>query len=134
MPPSEIFAYKKPDNVRGPRSTISLKRSTHIRQRSTRRPADYPIYYSNNDRILRRSERSDVPIATDAPQQTVSLFDHLVGGHEQRGRNCEAERLGDFEIDHQLVFGRRLHRQVGGLVALENSAGIIARQAVTRQD
>src|ERR1035437_7543495 len=50
MRPSEIFAYKKPDNVRGPRSTISLKRSTHIRQRSTRRPADYPICYSNNDR------------------------------------------------------------------------------------
>src|ERR1019366_9538799 len=45
MRPSEIFAYKKPDNVRGPRSTISLKRSTHIRQRSTRRPADYPICF-----------------------------------------------------------------------------------------
>jgi hypothetical protein len=26
----------------------------------------------------------DVPIATDAPQQTVYLFDHLVGEREQR--------------------------------------------------
>jgi hypothetical protein len=30
-------------------------------------------------KLLQRSERSDVPIATDAPQQIASLFDHLVG-------------------------------------------------------
>ena len=29
-------------------STISLKRSTQNLQRSTRRPADYPIYWSNS--------------------------------------------------------------------------------------
>jgi hypothetical protein len=29
--------------------------------------------------MLQRRERSDVPLATDAPQQTASLFDHFVG-------------------------------------------------------
>jgi hypothetical protein len=33
--------------------------------------------------MLRRGECSDVPIATNAPQQKASLFDYLVGGHEQ---------------------------------------------------
>src|ERR1039458_8804605 len=37
-----------PSSREGHLSTISLKRSTHIHQRSTRRPADYPICYSNN--------------------------------------------------------------------------------------
>src|SRR5262252_5134971 len=30
------------------------------------------------------------------------LFDYLVGGREQRRGHCEAERLGSFEVDHQL--------------------------------
>ena len=37
--------------------------------------------------------------ATDAPQQTVSLFDHLVGASEQCGRHGKAERLGGLEVD-----------------------------------
>jgi hypothetical protein len=34
-----------------------------------------------------------VPLATDAPQQMASLFDHHVGGGEQCRRHGEAERL-----------------------------------------
>jgi len=45
-----------------------------------------------------------VPIATDAPQQTASLFDYLVGAGEQRRWHGEAERLGSVEINHQLDF------------------------------
>src|ERR1035437_992615 len=48
-----------------------------------------------------------VPIATDAPQQTVSLFDHLGRAGKQRVRHGEAERLGGLEIDDQLELGRR---------------------------
>jgi hypothetical protein len=33
----------------------------------------------------------EVPAATDAAQQTVSQFDHLVGAGEQRRRHSEAE-------------------------------------------
>jgi hypothetical protein len=35
--------------------------------------------------------------------RTCRLFDHLVGAAEYRRRHVEAERLGSFQIDHQLV-------------------------------
>ena len=40
------------------------------------------------------------------------LFDHLVGKHKERFRDCKSERLGSLEIDHQFEFRRRLHRKV----------------------
>src|SRR5437899_5427074 len=45
-------------------------------------------------------------------------LDHLVGAREQRWRHVEAERLRGLEVDHQLVFSGRLHRQIGRLFAL----------------
>ena len=51
-------------------------------------------------------------------------FDHLVGAGEQRCGHVEAERLGGLEVDHQFILGRCLHRQVGGLLALENAIDI----------
>ena len=56
----------------------------------------------------------------------AELFDHLVGARQHRGGHFEPERLGGLEVDHQLVLGRCLHRQVGPLLALENAAGIDA--------
>src|SRR5262249_54879025 len=38
---------------------------------------------------------------------------------EIRLRNAQAECLGGFEVDHQLVFGRPLHWQIGRLLTLE---------------
>jgi hypothetical protein len=45
-------------------------------------------------------------------------------------RHVEAKRLSRLQIDVKLDFGGLLDRQVGGFFALENPAGIIARQAV----
>ena len=48
-----------------------------------------------------------------AAKQT--LFDHFVRAGEHRCRQIETDRLGGFQIDHQLVLGRRLHRQISRL-------------------
>ena len=66
-----------------------------------------------------------VPIADMAP-----LFDHLVGTGQQRGWHGEAECLGGLEIDHELVLGRRLHRQVCWLLAFQNAVDVARRAAV----
>jgi hypothetical protein len=55
---------------------------------------------------------------------------HLVGTGEQRWWHLEAKRLGGLEVDHQLVFGRRLHRQIGRLLALEDAIDIAGRATV----
>ena len=58
--------------------------------------------------------------------KTVALFDHLVGAGEQRGRRVETKGPRGLEVDGQLVFGRRLHQQVGRFLALENAIDITA--------
>ena len=42
------------------------------------------------------------------------------------GGTVEAERLRGLEVDYQLEFGRRLHRQIGGLLALEDAIDVDA--------
>src|SRR6516162_7056180 len=66
------------------------------------------------------------------PQAAIKagLFNHLVGAGEQRRRHVEAERLGSREVDHQFVFDRRLHRQVGWLLALEDTVDVAGGTAI----
>src|SRR5947209_596254 len=58
------------------------------------------------------------------------LLDHLVGAGGQTWRHLDAERPRGLEIDHQLVFGRRLHRQVGRLFAFEDAIHVRSGTAV----
>jgi hypothetical protein len=67
-------------------------------------------------------------------QQTATLFDHLVGAGKHRLRNGNTERFGGFEIDDQLVLGRRLHRQVCRFLAFENAIYITSRAPVRVDD
>src|SRR5262249_54873300 len=64
---------------------------------------------------------------THAPQQ-AGLFDQLVGAAAQRERHSQAERLGGLQVDDQLDLRGLLHRQVGGLLALEDATGVDAGQ------
>jgi hypothetical protein len=49
---------------------------------------------------------------TRAPQQIASLFDHLIGPSEQRGWDCEFERIRALEIEYQFEFDGPHYRQV----------------------
>ena len=45
-------------------------------------------------------------------------------------RDGEAERRGSLEVEYQLVLRRRLHRQVGGLLAFEDAIDVAGRAPV----
>ena len=63
-------------------------------------------------------------------QQKLRLFDHLVGAAKYRNWDGDAERFSGFEIDIKLHFGGLHHRQVAGLLTLENPPGIDAGLAI----
>src|SRR5262245_25032652 len=63
-------------------------------------------------------------VETYASQQNVSLFDNLVGLGGKTWRHLNAERPGGLEVDDELKIARLHHRQVSGLLALENPSGV----------
>jgi hypothetical protein len=63
-------------------------------------------------------------------RQSPDSFNNLIGAAGQRQWHRNAECLGGFQVDIHLDFCCPLHWQVGGLVALKNSAGLDAGQLV----
>ena len=70
------------------------------------------------------------PIADSYGAQKESLFDHFVGGLLKMHRHVETQSFGRLEIDDGFVFGRHLHRQIGGLLALEDAIDVAGRLSV----
>jgi hypothetical protein len=66
-----------------------------------------------------------VPQADICTAAKKPLFDHLVSAGDERRRHFEAERLRGLEVNHQLVLRRCLHRQVCGLLALEDAIDVV---------
>src|SRR3954466_10144731 len=61
-------------------------------------------------------------------------FNHLVGAGEERWRHGEAQCLGGIHIDNQIVLRRRLHRQLGWFLTLEDAINVASRTSVLAGD
>ena len=60
----------------------------------------------------------------------MGLFNHVIGSSENRVRYFDTERLRGLEVDHEFVFGGRLHRQVRRLLALEDAIDVASRAPI----
>src|SRR6516162_8516635 len=70
---------------------------------------------------------ASVQPATTPPRSAMNarrVIRHLVSALLENPRHIETERPCGLEVDHQLVFARRLHRKVGRLLALEDAIDI----------
>jgi hypothetical protein len=79
-----------------------------------------------------RSARRQCPLCAKSGLMRcnkILLFDHLVGACEQRRRDGQAECLRGLQINDQLEFSWRLHRQVRRFLPLEDAIDIIRRFA-----
>src|SRR5260370_31494148 len=61
---------------------------------------------------------------TPAPQQTAFLIDHHSSSRQQSWGDRQVESLRRLEIDNQFVVSRSLNRQVGRLLALQDTVNI----------
>jgi len=75
----------------------------------------------NLSRLLRSGRRRPPDRRTRAAREVRGAsFDDLVGTAEDRLWDCQPERGGRFEVDHQFKPSQRLDRRVGGLGTLKD--------------
>src|SRR6266851_796904 len=79
---------------------------------------------SANSEMRTRSAPSPITTHASIGLSMVALLrrslDHLIRPLQERRRDRQAEGLGGLEVDHQLELGGLLHREIGGLGALED--------------
>src|SRR5262245_29453648 len=62
--------------------------------------------------VAKTVQPCDVRFGPKADSCSRSLFDHLVGAGDERGRHGETKRFRSLEIDDQLQLGREFHRKI----------------------
>src|SRR5262249_25098147 len=67
---------------------------------------------------------------TYAVQQTVPLFNYLIGDCEHVGWDAEPKRPGGLQVDDEVIFRRQRDWQIGRFRTLEDAAGIDAYLAI----
>src|SRR5262249_15866658 len=73
------------------------------------------------------AEAAMVPRRPAAGWNRGASFGHLVGGTEQTCGQLDPERLCGLEIDHELEFRRRLHRQTGNFFTFKDTIDVSGR-------
>ena len=68
---------------------------------------------------------SPCPLSTNSGHFTIYSITSLARPSSDGG--TVAERLSGLEVEHEFIFVRRLHRQVGGLLTFEDAIGVAAR-------
>ena len=68
--------------------------------------------------------------SANSDRSKLQPIDHLVGAGEEDGGDTKSERLCCFQIDHQIVLGRCLHRQICRFLALEDTINVPGGTAV----
>jgi hypothetical protein len=54
------------------------------------------------------------------PKAEILLLDYPVRAHQDRLRNCDAERLGSLQVDHKFKLGRLINWEVARFRAPED--------------
>ena len=83
----------------------------------------YPhVCFTPNYGRITATQRTDAlgHLLPHATQQTPSLFDHLVGAHQKRLWDRQAESFGGRKIDDEFEVSRLLDREVFRLGAAED--------------
>src|SRR5215470_17473199 len=65
-----------------------------------------------------------------APACLAHSLDHLVGAHEQGRSDGEPKGFGSCKVENEFDLGRELYRQIGRLLALQNSVHVVGGSAI----